>query len=63
MSKVLIINGSPRVGGNTSIALDEMVKVFEAEGVDAEVVQVGNKEIRGCIACGSCKKNGSRHIL
>jgi len=58
MSKVLIINGSPRVGGNTSIALDEMVKVFEAEGVDAEVVQVGNKEIRGCIACGSCKKNG-----
>ena len=58
MSKVLIINGSPRVGGNTSIALDEMVKVFEAEGVDAEVVQVGNKEIRGCIACGSCREKG-----
>ena len=58
MAKVLIINGSPRVGGNTSIALNEMVKVFEAEGVEAEVVQIGNKDIRGCIACASCKKNG-----
>ena len=56
--KVLIINGSPRVGGNTSIALDEMVKVFETEGVETEVVQIGNKDVRGCIACGSCFKNG-----
>lgn len=56
--KVLMINGSPRVGGNTSIALNEMVKVFEAEGVESEVVQVGNKAIRGCIACGSCRDNG-----
>ena len=56
--KVLLINGSPRVGGNTSIALGEMVKVFEAEGIEAEVVQVGNKAIRGCIACNSCKKTG-----
>ena len=56
--KVLIINGSPRVGGNTSIALDEMVKVFEAEGVETEVVQIGNKDIRGCIACGSCFEKG-----
>lgn len=58
MAKVLIINGSPRVGGNTSIALNEMLKVFEAEGVDTELVQIGNKDIRGCIACGSCYKNG-----
>ena len=58
MAKVLIINGSPRVGGNTSIALNEMEKVFEAEGFEAEVVQIGNKDIRGCIACASCKKNG-----
>ena len=58
MAKVLIINGSPRVGGNTSIALNEMVKVFEAEGVEAEVVQIGNKDIRGCIACGSCFEKG-----
>lgn len=56
--KVLMINGSPRVGGNTSIALNEMLKVFEAEGVESEIVQIGNKDIRGCIACGSCGKNG-----
>ncbi len=58
MTKVLIINGSPRVGGNTSIALNEMIKVFEAEGVEAEVVQIGNRDIRGCIACGSCYEKG-----
>ena len=56
--KVLIIDGSPRMGGNTSIALDEMVKVFESEGIETEIVQIGNKDIRGCIACGSCFKNG-----
>ena len=56
--KVLIINGSPRVGGNTSVAVDEMVKTFNEEGVEAEVVQIGNKAIRGCIACGSCAQNG-----
>ena len=56
--KVLIINGSPRVGGNTSIAVNEMVKVFEAEGVDAEVIQIGNQDVRGCIACGSCGEKG-----
>ena len=56
--KVLILNGSPRVEGNTSIAVHEMVEVFEAEGVEVEVMQIGNKAIRGCIACGSCSKNG-----
>lgn len=56
--KVLILNGSPRKGGNTSIALDEMVKIFEAEGIEAEVVQVGNKAVRGCIACGTCAEKG-----
>lgn len=56
--KVLIINGSPRVGGNTSVAVDEMVKTFSEEGVTAEVVQIGNQTIRGCIACGSCGQNG-----
>ena len=44
--KVLMINGSPRANGNTAIALDEMKKVFESEGVDVEVVQVGNKAVR-----------------
>lgn len=56
--RVLIINGSPRVGGNTSIAIDEMVKVFNEEGVEADVVQVGNKAVRGCIACNTCAKSG-----
>ena len=56
--KVLLINGSPRVGGNTSIALDEMVKVFQEEGGEAEVVQVGNQDVRGCIACGRCGETG-----
>ena len=56
--KVLLINGSPRANGNTATALKEMVKVFEAEGIETEVLHVGNKDIRGCIACGSCGKNG-----
>ena len=56
--KVLILNGSPRVGGNTTVAINEMVKVFDAEGVETEVIQVGNKDIRGCIACASCKQTG-----
>ena len=56
--KVLILNGSPRKDGNTSIAVNEMVKVFEAEGVEIKVMQIGNQDIRGCIACGSCSKNG-----
>ncbi|MCD8354971.1 MAG: flavodoxin family protein [Clostridia bacterium] len=56
--KVLVINGSPRKNGNTSIAVDEMVKVFDQEGIEVEVIQVGNKDIRGCIACGSCFETG-----
>ncbi len=56
--KVLILNGSPRANGNTTIAVNEMVKVFSDEGVDAEVVQLGNKDIRGCVACNSCGSTG-----
>lgn len=56
--KVLIINGSPHAKGNTSIAINEMVKIFETEGVAVNVVQVGNKAIRGCVACGNCFKTG-----
>ena len=56
--KVLIINGSPRVNGNTTIAVNEMVKVFEKEDIEPIVYQIGQKDIRGCIACGSCMKNG-----
>ena len=51
--KVLMINGSPRANGNTAIALGEMEKVFEAEGIETEVLQIGKMDIRGCIACAS----------
>lgn len=56
--KVLIINGSPRKDGNCSVAINEMVGVFEKEGIEAEVVSLGNKAVRGCIACGACAKTG-----
>ena len=56
--KVLILNGSPRVNGNTSIAVKEMENVFIKEGVEVESIQVGNMDIRGCIACGSCGSTG-----
>ena len=52
--KVLILNGSPKPDGNTAIAIEEMRKVFAEEGVETEIVQVGNKDVRGCIACGRC---------
>lgn len=56
--KVLFLNGSPRKGGNTSIAIDEMVKVFKTQGIETEILEIGNKVIRGCIACDSCEKTG-----
>ena len=55
--KVLMLNGSPRANGNTALALQEMEKIFRAEGVDVETVQVGHLDVRGCIACGYCYKN------
>ena len=56
--KVLIINGSPRKDGNTTIALNEMISVFNAEGIETECVQIGNKDVRGCIACNTCAEKG-----
>ena len=58
MAKVLLLNGSPKANGCTAAALREMISVFEAEGIETELIHVGNKDIRGCIACGSCGKNG-----
>ncbi len=58
MAKVLLINGSPNKDGCTAEALKEMIAVFEKEGVETELVQVGNKNIRGCISCDSCSKTG-----
>lgn len=56
--KVLMINGSPHAKGNTYTALAEMEKVFSQEGIETEIVHVGNKDIRGCIACYSCSDKG-----
>ena len=56
--KVLMLNGSPRANGNIALAFREMEKVFEENGVEYENILLGNKDIRGCIACNSCAKNG-----
>ena len=56
--KALLINGSPRKNGNTTAALAEMEKVFLEEGIEVETVQIGNKNIRGCVACGGCRPSG-----
>lgn len=56
--KVLMFNGSPRADGNTAVALREMEKIFEENGIEVETVQVGNKAVRGCVACNTCAKNG-----
>ena len=58
MSRILLLNGSPHANGCTATALKEMITVFEAEGIETELIQVGNKDIRGCVGCGFCYKNG-----
>ncbi|MDD8049033.1 MAG: flavodoxin family protein [Thomasclavelia sp.] len=57
--KVLMINGSPKINGNTKIALDEMTKIFTEEGLESEIINVGAKDIRGCIGCMVCKNTGA----
>lgn len=56
--KVLLINGSPRINGNTSLLLEEMVKVFKENDVETEIIPVGNSNIRGCVGCGYCYEHG-----
>jgi len=56
--KVLLLNGSPHAEGNTFVALKQMIDVFESEGIETELVQVGNLAVRGCVACNSCGKLG-----
>ena len=56
--KVLLINGSPKVKGNTAFALEQMAEVFAAQGIETETIQVGSQAIRGCIGCASCYKTG-----
>ena len=56
--KVLIVNGSPHPKGNTAIALREVQKTLEENGIGTSWIDIGNQDIRGCIACNFCKKNG-----
>ena len=61
--KVLLINGSPHEHGNTSLALDQAAKVLNEQGIDTQVVWIGTKPVRGCIACGNCAATGSGHCV
>lgn len=58
MSKVLLLNGSAHMQGCTATALEEMINVFDAEGIETELIQVGKEAVRGCIACNHCSKAG-----
>jgi len=62
--KIVAFNGSPRRKGNTVILIKEMFKIFETEGIETEMIQLGNKPVHGCNACGKCKEiqNGKCHI-
>ena len=61
--KVLLLNGSPNVNGNTARALEEMRKIFEEENIETEVLQIGSQEIRGCCACQSCYKTRGGELI
>ncbi|MBP5753048.1 MAG: flavodoxin family protein, partial [Treponema sp.] len=56
--KVLLVNGSPRANSNTHLGLKEMQKIFEEQEIETEIFNIGNKDIRGCIACGRCGEVG-----
>ena len=58
MAKVLLLNGSPHAHGCTATALEEMIRVFEKEGIDTEMLHVGKESIRGCISCNACSRTG-----
>lgn len=58
MPKILLLNGSPHQHGCTAAALEEMIRIFEEEQIETELIQIGNKAVRGCISCGYCSKNG-----
>lgn len=54
MSKVLLVNGSSRQEGNTSVALAEVAAALEGHGIETETMWLGNKPVNDCIACGKC---------
>ena len=56
--KVLLINGSPRKNGNTHLALSEVAKALNENGVETEIISIGTKAVQGCIACNRCTELG-----
>jgi multimeric flavodoxin WrbA len=56
--KILLINGSPRADGNTAFALRELAGTLQQEGLETQIVCLGSCAVRGCVACGTCKKTG-----
>lgn len=61
--KVLLINGSPRKNGNTFLAISEIAKQLSTHGIEAEILQIGNKYTRGCIVCGTCKAKANNRCV
>lgn len=61
--KVLLINGSPRKKGNTHTALEEISRQLTTENIESEILWIGQKPVRGCIACGKCKANGNSRCV
>ncbi len=61
--KVFAVNGSPNENGNTYLAISVVLKELEKEGIDAEVITIGNRNLRGCIACGKCAENGDLRCI
>ena len=58
MPKILLINGSPKPQGCIYTALNEMINIFHQEGIETELIHIGSKDIRGCIACNKCREIG-----
>ena len=61
--KILLLNGSANKNGNTFTALSEIAKQLEKDGVESEIMQLGNKPVRGCIACGQCRTKQLGHCV
>jgi multimeric flavodoxin WrbA len=64
LMKIVAFNGSPRRNGNTAILINTMFEIFQNEGIETEFIQLGNKPVHGCTACGKCKEiqDGKCHI-
>ena len=58
--KVIAINGSPHKEGNTYHAIRMVLEELEKEGIETEIITIGNKPIRSCIGCNRCFKEKGR---